>query len=125
MKMTIAQALELAFQKQQAGELDDAEHLCRQILNFQPALADAWHLLGAVAVLRGTPASAIESLSRAVELSPTNSQFLGNLGFAQQMAGRLPDAEQTFRRALELAPPEAPGLPVSPVRPDAAEQLQQ
>ena len=44
--MTLEQGLNAAVTLQQAGRLEDAEKLYRQILAQQPDCADAMHLLG-------------------------------------------------------------------------------
>ena len=42
----LEQALNMAMQRQQAGQLGEAERLYRQIVVQQPDCADALHLLG-------------------------------------------------------------------------------
>ena len=44
--MTLEQGLNAAINLQQAGRLDDAEKVYRQILGQHPDCADALHLLG-------------------------------------------------------------------------------
>ena len=43
---TISEALSMAVQHHQAGRLQAAEQIYRQVLQVQPDQADAWHLLG-------------------------------------------------------------------------------
>jgi tetratricopeptide repeat protein len=49
-------------------------------------------------------AAALEELSRAAELSPLDAQTWLDLGAAQELQGRLDEAESSLRRADELAP---------------------
>ena len=46
---TISEALAIALQHHQAGQLPQAEQIYRQILEVEPNHADAWHLLGVLA----------------------------------------------------------------------------
>ena len=45
---TISEALAIAVQHHQAGRLQAAEQIYRQILAAEPNQADAWHLLGVI-----------------------------------------------------------------------------
>jgi Flp pilus assembly protein TadD len=57
---TISEALAIAIQHHQAGRLQAAEQIYRQILALQPNHADAWHLLGLIARQAGRHAIAVE-----------------------------------------------------------------
>jgi hypothetical protein len=46
---TISEALAIALQHHQAGQLPQTEQIYRQILEVEPNHADAWHLLGVLA----------------------------------------------------------------------------
>ena len=48
-QLTIQQAFDLAVRHHQAGHLQQAEQLYRQILAQQPGHADALHMLGLIA----------------------------------------------------------------------------
>ena len=48
---TLADALTAALAHHQAGRLQEAEHLYRQVVAAVPDCAEAWHLLGAIAYL--------------------------------------------------------------------------
>ena len=50
MELSIEQALQQAVAAHQAGRLQDAEHLYRIILQYQPSHPDANHTLGVLAV---------------------------------------------------------------------------
>ena len=52
------------------GRLMEAEAVCRQILQAQPNLPEAEHLLGVIAHQNGKLADAIEHVQRAVKLAP-------------------------------------------------------
>src|SRR5262245_14538789 len=89
---TIAEALATAVQHHQAGELQAAEQIYRQILASNPNQPDALHLLGVVASQVGNQEFAIESISRAIALDATDPGFHNNLGNAFRAAGRFDEA---------------------------------
>src|SRR3970282_299762 len=47
--LTVAEAMQLAVDSHQTGDLKGAENMCRQILNALPQHGDALHLLGVIA----------------------------------------------------------------------------
>jgi tetratricopeptide (TPR) repeat protein len=101
---TISQALAIAVQHHQAGRLQMAEQIYRQILAVEPDHADAWHLLGLIAHQAGRYELAIEYMGRAIGLKDTEAAFHSNLGESHRLLGRLPEAVVCCRRALELKP---------------------
>lgn len=105
--MNVAQALQAALARHQAGDLDAAEKMYRDILKKQPRLADAHNLLGVLLHQKGQFAAAIQHTQRACELDPKFHVPHVNLGNALQAAGRPADAVAAFRRALELKPGQA------------------
>ena len=101
---TISEALAIAAQHHQAGRLQAAEQICRQILQADPNQADASHLLGVIASQRGQPAMAVEYIGRAIRLNGNVAAFHNNLGVAFRDQGKLDEAIACYRRALELNP---------------------
>ena len=91
----------------QAGELVQAEALCRQIVERDPAHADALNLLGVLAHQGRRNEAAIELLRRAVAARPGDAAIHYNLGVAYQVDGRLSDAASSYREALRLQPAHA------------------
>jgi len=65
---TISEALEIAVQHHQAGQLQAAEQVYRQILAADPNQIDALHLLGVIASRLGRHEEAALYISRAIEL---------------------------------------------------------
>ena len=51
--LTVAEAVQLAVDSHQTGDLKGAESMCRQILNALPQHGDALHLLGFIAHQQG------------------------------------------------------------------------
>ena len=102
-KERIAEALRL----HQQGRLAEAECVYREVLGWDPAHADALHLLGVLRGQQGDPAGAIALIERAIAGNPRFSAYHNNLGNMQKRAGDFAAAEQAYRRAIQLAPGNA------------------
>ena len=72
---TIPEAHAVAMQFHQAGNLQQAEAIYRQILQADPNHADAWHLLGVIAHQVGQHDMAIQYISQAIALQSDNATF--------------------------------------------------
>ena len=101
---TNAELLAIAVQHHQAGRLQRAEQIYRQILAIEPNHADAIHLLGAIAFHLGNLVEAVACYRRALELKPDFAQAHSNLGNALRAQGKPNQAVDCYRRALELKP---------------------
>ena len=101
---TISEALAIAIQHHQAGRLDSAEQVYRQILQAEPNQADVIHLLGVVAHQVGKHEVAVEYIGRAIALKENTAAFHNNLGGAYLALRRFSEAVASYRRALELKP---------------------
>ncbi|MGO8749538.1 MAG: tetratricopeptide repeat protein [Thermoguttaceae bacterium] len=101
---TISEALAIAIQLHQAGRLQAAEQIYRQILAVEPNQVDAIHLLGLIAHQVGKHGLAVEYIGRAIRLKGNAAAFHNNLGNALKDQGKLDDAVACYRRALELEP---------------------
>ena len=102
--MPLAEALVYADRCRGEGRLMEAEAVCRQILQAQPNLPEATHLLGVIAHQNGKLADAIEHVQRAVKLAPQVALYHANLGEMLRLAGRPKLAAEQARRALEIEP---------------------
>jgi tetratricopeptide (TPR) repeat protein len=101
---TIPQALAIAVQFHQAGQLLAAEQICRQILAVEPNQPDAFHLLGVLDSQVRKHEIAVEFIGKAISLQGNVASFHNNLGEAYRALRRIPEAEACFRQALELKP---------------------
>ncbi len=101
---TISEALAIAIQHHQAGRLQAAEQIYRQILAVEPNHADALHLLGVASYQLGEYEAGIECMRRAIALMPNRADAHDNLGKALRERGRLAEAVACCQRALELKP---------------------
>jgi tetratricopeptide (TPR) repeat protein len=100
----IIDLLPTAVQHHQAGRLDVAEPIYRQILAMDPKHADALHLLGVIASQRGQFASAVEHIQRAIAQDNSQPGYYINLGNAHTALGRHEEAASAHRRAVDLQP---------------------
>ena len=95
-QQTIEPIYERAVQHHQAGRVDIAEDLYRQIIAMAPDHADALHWLGMILAQRGDLAEAERLIAKSVELNPT-AQILTNYGAVLAGAGRGVEAERAVR----------------------------
>jgi len=105
-----APTLMTALQEHQAGRLDGAEAIYRQVLLVHPEHADALHLLGVVAHQRGDHEAAVELIRRAVANNPEVPAFFCNLGLACQALKRHDEAIDHYQHALRIRPEYAEAL---------------
>lgn len=85
-----------------AGALPEAEASCRALLAIEPDHAQAWHLLGAIALRRGDADAAVEHCRRAIALAPGLTKAHSNLGAALLTKGRVHDAIVALRTAIDI-----------------------
>ncbi len=85
-----------------AGRGLEAGDIYREILARNPEDADALHLLGVVAFQGGDDGQALALISKAVNIRPGNPIFSDNLGLVLARLGRLEEAGEAHRRALEI-----------------------
>ena len=107
--MTIDQLFQSGLQHHQAGRLQDAEQLYRQILGQQPNHAEALHLLGVMSHQMGRIDIVVELISKAIAVRPNYPEAHSNLGNALRDKGHLEEAIAAYRQAIALKPnyPEA------------------
>ncbi|MBF0092930.1 MAG: tetratricopeptide repeat protein [Alphaproteobacteria bacterium] len=86
------------------GDLAQAEHVYRTVLDRDPDCPDALHLLGLVAHATGHLEQAESLIGRAVELLPSKAVFLSNLGNVYLSMKQPARAEQAFLRTMEIDP---------------------
>jgi protein O-GlcNAc transferase len=101
---TIVEALTMALQQYQAGDLQRAESLCRQVLQADPRQAVALNFLGVIAHQAGRHDIAVDYMKQSLLLAPGNEGFHSNLGISQHALGKFDEAAASFREALRLNP---------------------
>jgi SAM-dependent methyltransferase/Tfp pilus assembly protein PilF len=93
-----------ALRHHQAGRLDEAEALYRQILAGNPAHTECLQNLGVIGIARGRSDAAIDLLRRAIAINPGLVAAHVNLGALFSTLGRAEEAIECYLRAIELAP---------------------
>jgi predicted O-linked N-acetylglucosamine transferase (SPINDLY family) len=103
---SMAQAVAL----HQAGQLDEAAGLYKEILARSPRDFDANHLLGVVALQQRRFESAQSAINLALTIRPNDAPAMGNLGISYLQDGKLEQARQWFEKALKITPNSPPAL---------------
>ena len=106
----IPQAIQHGLEHHRAGRLADAERIYWQILQADPANADALHLLGAIAHQVGKHEACVELLDKALAIDPGRGTVSSNRGLALHELGRYDEALASYDKALSLMPGYAEAL---------------
>jgi Flp pilus assembly protein TadD len=85
------------------GEDVHAHESFMNALRLNPNQSSAWLGLGLLARKEGNLTEAVSDLSRSLELQPTAQGYF-ELGQTLAQSGRVPEALDSYRRALQLAP---------------------
>jgi len=102
--MSIQQMLQAAKLHHQAGRLQQAESICRQVLARDPDCPDVMHLLGVILYQTGRANEAMPFLRRSVQLDPARADYLCNLGLVLAECGRADEATAAFEQAIQRQP---------------------
>lgn len=94
----------MADRHRQAGRLQQASDLYRQVLASDPRHALSLHRLGGIAYLVGTHEAAIGLIANAIAIDDTVAAYHNDLGECLRLTGAKADAVASFARALELDP---------------------
>lgn len=106
--LTIDEALRQAWSFHDAGNLSQAEALCRSILKSQPANVAALSLLSRICLQTRRPDEALKYLGKAQRLQPDAVNIHHHLGVARLALGQPGNAVGHFREAIRLQPTFAP-----------------
>lgn len=101
---TLSQSLDLAVQLHNAGDLQNAEKIYRDLLRADPDHPQALHLLGVIANQIGNYAAAEELISKAVAIKPDFAEAFSNLGATLKALGRPDEAIERYRAAIDIQP---------------------
>ncbi len=94
----------LAAEHHKAGRLQDAEQLCRQVLQKDPRHVDALRMLGLVAAASGDLDDAEHLLRQALASAPDHTPAMFELGRVLKELERPEDAIVVYRELLALLP---------------------
>jgi tetratricopeptide (TPR) repeat protein len=104
------ETLKIGVAYHQAGQLQQAEQIYRQVLAANPHQAEAHNNLGTIRQSAGDLAAALACYQNAVAAKPDYADAYNNLGTAYQDLGQLDAAADCYRRALAAEPRYAKGL---------------
>ncbi|MEK8021265.1 MAG: tetratricopeptide repeat protein [Candidatus Parabeggiatoa sp.] len=102
--VTIQEALELAIQYHNDGELQEAESIYRQILEVEPHQSEVLHLLGIIAAQVENYETAVELIQKAIQLDRSNVNYYNSLGNVFWYQEQFNDAGKCYRYCLTLNP---------------------
>jgi Flp pilus assembly protein TadD len=101
---TIQDALAIAWKLFQAGDLEGALRVYREVVEIEPRAVAAWQMMAAIHQLEGRLDQAITSYEQVLRLDPNHVEALNNLGVALHSQGQIAKALHCLQRALELKP---------------------
>jgi tetratricopeptide (TPR) repeat protein len=90
----------------ESGRLSEARSTLNRALAADPALAEAWALLGMVCYTEGDRTEAVAALSRALELNPTSAAYF-NRGAMHEEAEEWEPAIADFTAAIDGDPQDS------------------
>ena len=93
-----------AIARHQAGEIDAAESIYREVLADDPDSVDALHFLGMLAFLKGEQRQGMDLVHRALELNPAYVDAHNNFGNMFVETGDLENARACYENALACNP---------------------
>jgi tetratricopeptide (TPR) repeat protein len=99
-----ARLLARARKQHEAGGLVEAEAGYNKVLALDESNADAWHMIGVVALQTRRSQMAVDCISRALSLRPEFPEALNNLGSVMLAMGNVGQAEKLIRMAIKLNP---------------------
>jgi tetratricopeptide (TPR) repeat protein len=111
---SISARFQQALALHQQGRLNEAEQVCREVLQHAPVHSDALHLLGVLTLQTLRPANglrdlrrldaALRSFDRSIALKPDFAEAHNYRGIVLQDLARLDDALASFEAAIALKP---------------------
>lgn len=101
-KARIAALLSSGLAHHSAGRLAEAEAAYRGVLTADPDNAEAYHLMGVLALQVGKPEPAAGLIAQAIRRNPGNAVYYSNLAGALRRLGRLDEAVAAGREAVRL-----------------------
>ena len=96
--------LKLAIERQQAGQLAEAEKLSRQEIARQPENAGAFYLLGVIATQQKKIAEAVSQFRQAIALKPDYLEARNNLAVMLVQQGNIEGAIAELHQSIALNP---------------------
>jgi len=101
---TVGLTLSDAVRYYQSGDLQEAEVICRRILDRHPHQGDALDLRGVISHRKGDSDAALNYMCKAISANSLDATYRSDKGVVHQDRGELAHAEACFRDALRLDP---------------------
>ncbi len=98
----VVASLNMAMNHFREGRLDEAEAICKEILQRHPGQSDTCHVLGLISLQKNDYATGMELVTEAIQNDPTIADYYNTLGMAHRQQGRLANALELFQVALQL-----------------------
>jgi tetratricopeptide (TPR) repeat protein len=92
----------------ETGEIQQAESLCKEVLDMEPKNSAALFTLGVIFLQSGNYDLSISYLEKSLQIDQTNAAAYYNLGISLQEKNHLDKAILYYQRAIELDPDLAP-----------------
>ena len=102
--LTIQQAIDLAVQHHNAGDLSKAEIIYQHILQADPNHHDVLHRLGVISHLMGKNSISADLITKAITIKPDYAEAHSNLGYILKILGQLDEAVASCNNALAIKP---------------------
>ena len=91
----------------QAGQLSQAEKICKQILTYNSQNAEVFHFLGIIACQTGKYPVAVDLIIHAIEIDSKQSPFYYSLANALREQGKFMEAIEAYQQAIRIQPNHA------------------
>jgi tetratricopeptide (TPR) repeat protein len=102
--MDIKEAIQLAFEQYQAGNLQQAEKICREILEVDQTSIDGLNILGWILQKEGQIDEAITCFQKVLQFNPDSVITYYSIAVAYNEKGCLNEAIRCYEKALNLDP---------------------
>jgi tetratricopeptide (TPR) repeat protein len=107
---SLDQILQNALQCHQAGDLQRAQQLYRQILGADPGHVDALHFLGVLAGQIGAFDAAVSNIRQSLRIQPNQPSALSNLANVLSKQGKWHEAQRCLEDAIGISPASTDAL---------------
>ena len=101
------EVFQLATKHYEAGNFQQAEHICREMLEKLPNSAEILFFLGIICIQLQQSDSAIHYIQRSLQINSTNADAYLALGTAFQQKGLVDDAIICYQKTINLDPTNA------------------
>jgi FkbM family methyltransferase len=102
--MNINESIRLAIEHYRSGNLEQAETICRELLELQSNNAQVLHLLGVIHYLLKKYDSAIHYFRESLSLNPFDAEAYYNCGNAFKDKEQFDEAAAWYKKALQFDP---------------------